>query len=132
MYPMPTPFDYEASMFLAEQVVKLCRRLWTWSLATYVKLPLLRPVRYLYYVSYSFGPSLGGPATLKGDGWATLELIAPVHSRETVEGMCALIAQNDAFGGALPSIIITNWKLLHKQVYRQGEWHNTRRHPKVA
>lgn len=129
MYPMPTP--YEASMFLAEWVVKSCKRLWTWWLATYVKLPLLRPVRYVYYVPYTFGPPPGGPAALKGDGWVTLHLIAPVHSAEIVEEMCALIAQNEAFGGILPNII-TNWKLLHKQVYRQGEWRNTRRHPKVA
>lgn len=133
MYPMPTPFDYEASMFLADQIVKACKRLWTWWLATYVKLPLIRPVRYVYYVTYSFGSPLSGPAHRDGAGWCVINLVTPVRSEAPIAEMRDLIVNFDQWGeGVRPSIVIQDWKLLHKQVYRQGAWHNTRRHPRLA
>jgi hypothetical protein len=35
-------------------------------------------------------------------------------------------------GTVPPTVVILNWKLLHKQVFRQGKWYNTLRHPRPA
>lgn len=135
MYPMFPDVTHDWATPVGQLVKRGWKRLWAWWLATYVRFPLLRPVRYIYYVSYSYGP--GSTSEYRsGSGNGSAEIIVnnlPLRSMEGVNSVRDVIVEIGPWSQfAPPSVVITSWKLLRKQVFRQKTWHDTRRQPRPA
>lgn|GEM_PF-5525407 len=108
--------------------------MWALWLATRVKLPLLRPVRYVYFVSYSFGPSgTNAYRSAAGNGSAEIMWTRPMHSLSEINAIRDLIVETGPWPQTTPpALVIMNWKFLRKQVFRQKTWHDTRRRPRLT
>ena len=133
MYPMFPDVTHDWATPLGQEIKKLWSRVWAWWLATYVKFPLLRPVRYVYFISYTYGPGIENRYGSSGNGMAEIFSSQPLRSMNDVHAVRDYIVQNGSWPGlTTPAVVVQNWKLLRKQVFRQKTWHDTRRQPRAV
>lgn len=133
MYPVLPTDSYDWMTPLCRLIKKVSVQMWTWWLKTYVRFPLLRPVRYVYFVSYAFGAgSESYYPRSSGNGYMEIHSKFPIRSLTDVNLVRDFIKTASWSEATPPAVAILNWKFLHKQVYRQEAWHDTRRHPRPA